>query len=568
MATGYLSPIGLILQAFTDQGVVLSGGLVNTYVAGTTTPVTTYTDSTLTVPNANPIVLSATGRLPASVWAPSGIVIKMVLQTSTGGTITGGTVDNLPGINDPNSLSIYSQSAQEIAAGVTPTSLQYPVGDPRRYGAVMDGVTDDSAAFAKCALVFTQGVNVVIPPLQMMLSSQVTFLPPSFRRGLITGYGCEIFTTNAISAIQVQGNTDPHGVTVQGIKVNQRGNTTATYGFEAVGTSHIIFRDCVVEANNCQSNYGGFIARSKTPSDSSTGAFWSTFTNCSVRKRSGGDAGTIPNGFILQGACNGSTVSFCTVTAAVNGITMQPETGQTTSPNAILITGCALEGNTIGILANQSTASISGLRIIGNRAESLTTFLSLTGASSQPAFPTYLSGNYLISSVSTYISNVNNLYITSLDFGITPNLGTSSGSIVTDNALDVNPTNGTNVHAVTGWASAGGYGFGLKDNNGTVRSRWAYNTGPVGARLTAIQSIARSDNATGNNLAGNGTFSASTTATVTFANAEPDANFRVSVTPTADPAGRIWVTAKATSGFTVNSSSSTSATFDWIIIRD
>lgn len=106
MATGYLSPIGLILQAFTDQGVVLSGGLVNTYVAGTTTPVTTYTDSTLTVPNANPIVLSATGRLPASVWLPAGITHKMVLQTSTGATVTGGTVDNLTSINDPTNTYV------------------------------------------------------------------------------------------------------------------------------------------------------------------------------------------------------------------------------------------------------------------------------------------------------------------------------------------------------------------------------------------------------------------------------------------------------------------------------
>lgn len=100
MATGLLSPIGLILQAFTDQGVVLSGGKVYTYVAGTTTPVVTYTSSSLTVANSNPIVLQSNGRLPASVWAASGTVIKMVLTDSSGAVISGGTIDNLPLIND------------------------------------------------------------------------------------------------------------------------------------------------------------------------------------------------------------------------------------------------------------------------------------------------------------------------------------------------------------------------------------------------------------------------------------------------------------------------------------
>jgi len=104
--SSYLSPIGLILQAFTDQGVVLSGGLIYVYAAGTTTPTPTYTDSTLSVANTNPIVLSATGRLPASVWLPAGITHKMVLQTSTGATVTGGTVDNLTSINDPTNTYV------------------------------------------------------------------------------------------------------------------------------------------------------------------------------------------------------------------------------------------------------------------------------------------------------------------------------------------------------------------------------------------------------------------------------------------------------------------------------
>ena len=115
MATGYLCPVGLILQAFTDQGVVLSGGKIYTYTAGTTTPVTTYTASNLSVANTNPIILQSNGRLPASVWVPSGTVVKMVLQDSAGNTISGGTVDNLPAINDVSTGSLATLAVSGAA---------------------------------------------------------------------------------------------------------------------------------------------------------------------------------------------------------------------------------------------------------------------------------------------------------------------------------------------------------------------------------------------------------------------------------------------------------------------
>ena len=41
---------------------------------------------------------------------------------------------------------LYPQTPAEVAAGVTPVNYAYPPGDVRRYGAVGDGETDDSAA--------------------------------------------------------------------------------------------------------------------------------------------------------------------------------------------------------------------------------------------------------------------------------------------------------------------------------------------------------------------------------------------------------------------------------------
>ena len=74
-------------QFFDDNGVPLSGGLVYTYAAGTTTPVPTYTSSSGLVLNANPIVLNSAGRTPAQIWLTPGSSYKFVLQNSVGVTI-------------------------------------------------------------------------------------------------------------------------------------------------------------------------------------------------------------------------------------------------------------------------------------------------------------------------------------------------------------------------------------------------------------------------------------------------------------------------------------------------
>jgi hypothetical protein len=105
MTTYYLSPISTILQYFTDSGIVLSNGKVNTYLAGTSTPTATYTDITGVTPNANPIILSSAGRLPnVSIWQPGGVALKVVVTDALNNQI-GPTFDQISGINDPTSLT-------------------------------------------------------------------------------------------------------------------------------------------------------------------------------------------------------------------------------------------------------------------------------------------------------------------------------------------------------------------------------------------------------------------------------------------------------------------------------
>jgi hypothetical protein len=96
-----LSPVGGVAQQFFDNnGVPLSGGLIYTYAAGTTTPQTTYTTSAGNIAHTNPIVLDSAGRVPGGeTWLTNLLVYKFVLKTSASVQIW--SADNISGINDP-----------------------------------------------------------------------------------------------------------------------------------------------------------------------------------------------------------------------------------------------------------------------------------------------------------------------------------------------------------------------------------------------------------------------------------------------------------------------------------
>jgi len=110
-----LSPLGGAgAQFFSNNGVPLAGGLLYTYLAGTSTPATTYTSGTGATALANPIILDAGGRVPTGeIWLSDGISYKFVLKDATDVLIA--TWDNLSGINS----NFIAYTAQEEVATAT-----------------------------------------------------------------------------------------------------------------------------------------------------------------------------------------------------------------------------------------------------------------------------------------------------------------------------------------------------------------------------------------------------------------------------------------------------------------
>lgn len=103
---------GSLKQSFTDAtGAPLVGGKLYTYQAGTSTPLSTFTDQTETAQNTNPIILDSRGE--CDVWLGTNSY-KFVLKDANDNVIW--TVDNVSYLPDG------SVTAQKLAANAITTS--------------------------------------------------------------------------------------------------------------------------------------------------------------------------------------------------------------------------------------------------------------------------------------------------------------------------------------------------------------------------------------------------------------------------------------------------------------
>ena len=111
MATVNLSPLFNGVTSFNALGQILSGGLLYTYQAGSSTPLATYTTVNGTIANANPIVLGTDGKLPNELWLQYGYSYKFVLQDASNNLVA--TYDNIAGL-----LTQIPSSAPTLPSGV------------------------------------------------------------------------------------------------------------------------------------------------------------------------------------------------------------------------------------------------------------------------------------------------------------------------------------------------------------------------------------------------------------------------------------------------------------------
>lgn len=94
-----VAKLDVIEQLLDNNGLLLAGGKVFTYQAGTTTPLASYVDQSGGTPNTNPLVLDSSGR--GDLWFQVGLAYKVVVQLPSGTVLK--TVD---GILIPGSMLV------------------------------------------------------------------------------------------------------------------------------------------------------------------------------------------------------------------------------------------------------------------------------------------------------------------------------------------------------------------------------------------------------------------------------------------------------------------------------
>lgn len=235
--TAQLAPLP-VFRGWDNNGNPLYQGQLFSYVSGTTTPQATYTDSTQSTPNTNPVILNARGE--CNLWLDPTLTYKLLLKDSLGNQIW--SVDNIPGGFAPSAIiaslipaitntytlgnsthswaqlylgasaapaydsitgniGYYARTATEVTAGVTPTNFTYAPGpyiDARRYGADPTGAADSTTAIQNAinvAQATSNGATVILAPGTFKVTSQLVI--SSNRIRLI---GCGMYATQILFA--------------------------------------------------------------------------------------------------------------------------------------------------------------------------------------------------------------------------------------------------------------------------------------------------------------------------------------------------------------------------------
>lgn len=108
-----LTPV-LRQRFFDSNGDPLAGGLLYSYVAGSATPVATFTDFGAGTPNPNPVVLDVNGE--ANVWIIGGLY-KFVLADSD--DVIQWTVDNVQSLSAQIATQINAAGALAVSSNLS-----------------------------------------------------------------------------------------------------------------------------------------------------------------------------------------------------------------------------------------------------------------------------------------------------------------------------------------------------------------------------------------------------------------------------------------------------------------
>lgn len=214
------SPIGgFAAQFFDNNGVILSGGKIYTYAAGTTTPQATYTSASGVTPHANPIILDSAGRVPGGeIWLTDGLVYKFVIETAT--AILLGTYDNITGVNSNFVNYTIQEEVITATAGQTVfnlSTINYTPGT-NSLTVYIDGVNqyvgDSYLETDSDTVTFTSGVHVggevkfttAVQSTSGAVNASIVVYDPPFTGGVATNVEDKLAQTISVKDFGAVGD--------------------------------------------------------------------------------------------------------------------------------------------------------------------------------------------------------------------------------------------------------------------------------------------------------------------------------------------------------------------------
>ena len=348
-------------QFFDDNGVPLAGGLIYTYAAGTTSPLTTYTSISGVTPLPNPIVLNAAGRVPTGeIWVTAGVTYKFVVYTSenvlvasydnvNGTYIATDLADTFNPVNGDALIGFRQSNSSGNLGGAVGRTVHQKFQEHvsiKDFGAIGNGSNDDTPAFNAAiayansvvtgVLIYVPAGTYIITSNTAVISAPMSWVGDGRATSKLFFRNCNGFNYNlsALSALNVSSKISDLFFGT---------NTTGYIGFSYTGNDTYGAHDANLQFDNCQFNS----ERIFTSSVSVT-AEW----NYAVYLLSAD--GTLFTNSYFQGSTNNNTYAGLTTST---GLYLKNSTLVVLKACSFYDfgTGVQVEGQSEGLFANQCT---------------------------------------------------------------------------------------------------------------------------------------------------------------------------------------------------------------------
>ena len=173
-----LSPFaGVAAQFHDNNGRLLVGGKLYSYLAGTTTLKATYRDSGSATAHTNPIILDSAGRVPGGeIWLMEGVLYDFTVKTSADVLIA--TYEDIIGMGTMSTLP-DSDDIRYLPAGVSavPSNVQAKL---REVISINDFGLSTSSTALQAAITAAAGRTVTITD-----ADNATAIPTSYSTALL-----------------------------------------------------------------------------------------------------------------------------------------------------------------------------------------------------------------------------------------------------------------------------------------------------------------------------------------------------------------------------------------------